>query len=86
MSGGWPSHAWDQLKSLTVDELIRALEKDGWFLARSNGARRWYRHPSGRGVSIHYHARRTLSPKLLRQLLLTIGWTEADLRQLKLIK
>lgn len=86
MSRSWPDHIWAQLKNLTVDELVRALEKDEWVLARSSGARRWYRHPNGQGVSIHYHPHKTFGPRLLQQLLERTGWTEADLRRLKLIR
>jgi hypothetical protein len=35
---------------------------------------------------IHYHPRKTYGPKLLTALLNEIGWTEADMRRVKLIK
>lgn len=82
----WPRALWNQLKNITVDELIRALEQDGWVLARAKGAQRWYRHPSGRGISVHYHPRKTFSPKLLRWLLEHIEWNESDLKRLKLVR
>lgn len=82
----WPSHVWDQLKSVTAGELIRALERDGWRYVRTSGSAHIYRHPSGRGIAIHYHPRKTFGPKLLQRLLRETGWMEADLRRLKLIK
>jgi len=82
----WPGHVWDQLKNLSVDELIRALHRDGWHLARSRGAILVYEHFDGRRVSVHYHPRKTYSPGLLKDLLRDTGWTESDLRRLKLIK
>ncbi len=46
-----------------------------------------FRHPTQiKRVSIHYHPKKTYGPKLLKKLLRQIGWTEDDLRRLKLIK
>lgn len=83
---GFPKHIWDQVRNLSADELIRALEKDGFVLERSSGAIRLYRHPRGRRVSIHYHPRKTFGADLLKELLSDIGWSEKDMRRLKLIK
>jgi predicted RNA binding protein YcfA (HicA-like mRNA interferase family) len=74
------------LKSTTADELIRALERDGWQRRRSQGAIFVYEHPDGRRASIHYHPRKTFGPSLLQGLLTDIGWNETDLRRLKLIR
>ncbi len=82
----FPPHVWDQLKNVTADELIRALEKDGWSLDARRGAEQVYLHPDGRRVSIHYHPRKTYGPKLLKGLLGDIGWGEGDYRRLKLIR
>jgi predicted RNA binding protein YcfA (HicA-like mRNA interferase family) len=82
----WPSHIWDQLKSLTADDLVSALDRDGWTWDSGRGAQRTYRHSSGRRVSIHYHPRKTYQAKLLQALLTATEWQEADLRRLKLIR
>jgi len=82
----FPQHIWSQLKGITADRLIAALEKDGWVQDEKQGSDFVFRHPDGRRVSIHYHPRRTYGPKLLKNLLKDIGWTEADLRRLKIIK
>jgi len=82
-----PEHVWKQIKSLTADELIRALEKDNWIRDVKVGAEQVYRSPDGsRRVSVHYHPTKTFGPNLLQALLADIGWTEADMRRLKLIK
>ena len=39
-----------------------------------------------RRVSVHYHPRKTFGPKLLQSLLNDIGWSEADMKRLKLVK
>jgi predicted RNA binding protein YcfA (HicA-like mRNA interferase family) len=77
---------WAQLRNLTVEELIRALEKDGAIWDDSHGGVRVYKLKSGFKITIHYHPKKTFGPQLLSELLEKIGWTEADLKRLKLIK
>ncbi len=35
---------------MTVREVLRLLERDGWFLVRNTGSHRQFRHPSKSGV------------------------------------
>ncbi|MCL5958666.1 MAG: type II toxin-antitoxin system HicA family toxin [Chloroflexi bacterium] len=86
----WSKQVWDQLKNKSPDDLITALLRDGWQLDvvgkhKSGGSSRIYRHPDGRMVVIHYHRHKTYGEKLLKGLLEDIGWTEEDMRRLKLI-
>ena len=83
---GWPSNVWNQLKSITADELMSALDRDGWTCDTSGGSMHIYLSGDGRRVSIHYHPQRTYGPKMLQKLLDDIGWDEAALRRLKLIR
>lgn len=88
----WPKHMWDQLKNLTAQDLINALDKKDshWKLVHIKGSRYVYynpnRPPTMQYVSIHFHPRKTYGPKQLQGLLEAIGWTEDDMRRLKLIK
>jgi len=82
----YSKNVWQQLKSITADELIRALEKDDWVRDIGVGAALVYRHEDGRIVSIHYHPRKTYHRSLFKGLLDDIGWTEDDMRRLKLLK
>ena len=77
---------WNQLKNKSPQDLMSALEKDGAVPDITRGAIRVYRYPNGKRVTIHYHSQRTYGPNLLKALLQDIGWTEDDLRRLKLIK
>ena len=81
-----PKSAWGQLRNKTADELVAALLKDGWAEDAGKGSIRVYRHPEGRRAVIHYHPQKTYGPKLLKSLFQDIGWSEADLRRLKLIR
>jgi predicted RNA binding protein YcfA (HicA-like mRNA interferase family) len=77
---------WNQLKNKTANDLAGALERSGWIRDVRSGAVQVYRSDDGRRVTIHYHPRKTYGPGLLQSLLDDIGWTEEDLRRLKLIK
>lgn len=82
----FPSHIWAQLKNLTAAELIAALERDGWDRDMPGGSMRIYRHPvNKRRVSIHFHPKKTYGPKMLKGLLDDIGWSEADMKRVKLL-
>jgi len=81
----YSSHIWGQLKNITADKLIKALERDGWIRDESRGAILVYKHSDGRRVTVHYHPQKTYGPKLLKALLSDIGWDEKDFRKLKLI-
>jgi|SRR5208283_806620 len=82
----YPKHIWQQLKNLTADDLIGALEKDGWTADECSGAFIPYIHPiTRRRVIIHYHPQKTYGPKLLQSLLSEIGWDEDDFQRLGLV-
>jgi predicted RNA binding protein YcfA (HicA-like mRNA interferase family) len=76
---------WQQLKNLTADDLCNALRKDGWECDTKGGSMHIYLKGMNR-VSIHYHPKKTYGAKMLQGLLGDIGWSESDLRKLKLIK
>jgi predicted RNA binding protein YcfA (HicA-like mRNA interferase family) len=85
----FPPNIWNQLKNLTADDIISALLRDGWEKdPSSKGAIMGYikKGPPNSRVTIHYHPKKTYGAKLLTGLLDDIGWTEADMRRLKLIK
>jgi len=74
------------IKNITAGQLIRALERDGFELARSSGARFIFLHPDGRRVAVHYHhSGQTFPPGTLRAMLQDAGWSTEDLKRLKLI-
>ena len=73
-------HIWNQLKNKTADELINALEKDGWTLHKSSGSSRRVYLKGLKVVSIHYHPHKTYDPKMLDYLIVQMGWTEQELK------
>ncbi|MCS7274216.1 MAG: type II toxin-antitoxin system HicA family toxin [Candidatus Bipolaricaulota bacterium] len=54
---------------------------------RQKGSHQTYRHPDGRTVTVLFHrSGETFRPGTLRAMIKDVGWTEADLRRLKLLK
>ncbi len=83
----YSKNAWSQLKNKTADDLISALLKDSFEPDGIVRTERIYRHPDGRRVSIHYHkGSDTYRSGLLKSLLDDIGWSEDDMRRIKLVK
>jgi len=87
----YSQNVWNQLKNLTADDLISALIKDGWVQEEKRGATQAYRKEDKNGqtinrVTIHRHPKSTYGAKLLKGLLSDIGWSEDELRKLKLIR
>ena len=82
------TNVWDQLKNLTVDEIIRALKRDGWQSDQTRGATLAFikKASPNQRVVIHYHPQKTYGPQFLKGILQDIGWDEKDFRRLKLIK
>ena len=53
-----------------VEEVIRALERDGWREVRSRGAHRQFKHPEKSGlVTISMHPGRDVHPQTLKFIL-----------------
>ncbi len=81
---------WDQLKGLTAGSLIAALEQDGWVCDTTKGSiQTFIKHTESgnKRVQVHFHgANKGWGRSLLKKMLSEIGWTEQDLKKLKLVK
>ncbi len=75
------------LRNLPVNQLIRALERDGFSLRRSTRTGgRIYADPDSRLTVVHYHhGSDTLPRRTLKSVLEAAGWTENDARRLGLL-
>ena len=82
----YSANVWNQLKNTTVEKLVKALKKDGWERDIGSGAVHVYRKGRDNRVTIHYHPKKTYGANLLKALIADIGWSEADLKRLKLTK
>lgn len=58
----------------TVREVIRMLERDGWYLARTRGSHRQYKHPEKPGVvTVAGKSGDELAPGTLKSILKQAG-------------
>lgn len=64
-----------KLPRVTADEVIKVLERIGFFLARQSGSHKIYRNREGKRVTVPYHVGKTLHPKVLRSILRDAGLT-----------
>ena len=78
---------YSRLRSLTARQLISALQRDGFSLARQKGSHRLYRHPDGRRVTVSFHHTSDTFPSgTLRSMIeIQARWNEEDLRRLGLL-
>ena len=78
---------FSRLRSLTARQLASGLKTDGFALKRQKGSHRHYVHPDGRRVTLSFHdASDTFRIGTLRSIIeLQAGWTEDDLRRLRLL-
>jgi predicted RNA binding protein YcfA (HicA-like mRNA interferase family) len=68
------SDAWAILTRVKVRELIRLLEDDGWYLARTRGSHRQYRHGTKPGcVTVAGKLSADIPPGTLRSALKQAG-------------
>jgi predicted RNA binding protein YcfA (HicA-like mRNA interferase family) len=79
---------YSRLRSLSAREIIAALEKDGFTLARTRGSHRLFRHPDGRRVTVSAHRMSdTFPPGTLRSMVeVQAQWDEEDLHRLGLME
>jgi predicted RNA binding protein YcfA (HicA-like mRNA interferase family) len=58
-----------KLPRLTAREIIGALERAGFSLARQSGSHMIYKNSAGKRVTVPVHASKTLHPKVLKSIL-----------------
>ena len=58
-----------RLPRLTARQIIAVLEKVGFSLARQSGSHMIYKNPSGKRVTVPFHASTILHPKVLKSIL-----------------
>ena len=60
--------------TVTIREVIKLIEADGWYLDRQRSSHRQYKHPIKPGlVTVAGHASKDLAPKTLKSILRQAG-------------
>jgi predicted RNA binding protein YcfA (HicA-like mRNA interferase family) len=58
-----------RLPRVTAKEVIRVLERVGFYLARQSGSHKIYKNQEGKRVTVPYHAGKIIHPKVLKSIL-----------------
>ena len=79
---------YGKLRNLDARKITSALTRDGFWLDSQSGSHKHYVHHDGRRVTVTFHARGAVfKMKTLKSMLETqAGWTDEDLKRLKLLK
>jgi len=70
----------EKLPRVTATDIIRALEKAGFFLARQSGSHKIYKNEQGKRATVPFHSSDILHPKVLKSILKDAGLTIEDLK------
>lgn len=78
---------YSKLCSLTARKIVNALLKDGFLLDRQTGSHHQFlHHVKGRVTISFHHPGDTFPLGTLKGIIQDAGWTEDDLKRLKLLK
>ena len=59
----------ERLPRVTATQVIKVLEKVGFYLSRQSGSHKIYKNAEGKRVTVPYHLGKTLHPKVLKNIL-----------------
>jgi predicted RNA binding protein YcfA (HicA-like mRNA interferase family) len=71
-----------KLPRLTAREIVAALEKAGFAIARQSGSHMIYKNAAGKRVTVRFHGTKILHPKVLKSILRDASITPEDLEKL----
>jgi len=72
-----------KLPSVTGKQLIKVLERQGWYLKRRRGSHHYLRHPTiPDAIAVPIHGSRNVKPGLLLHILKTAGISREEFQRL----
>ena len=72
----------EKLPRVTAEEVIKALERIGFLLARQSGSHKIYKNKEDKRVTVPYHSGKTLHPKVLKSILRDADLTMEEFKDL----
>ena len=72
----------EKLPRVTAAEVVKALERAGFSLSRQSGSHKIFKNREGKRVTVPYHAKKILHPKILKNILRDAELTEEKFRDL----
>jgi predicted RNA binding protein YcfA (HicA-like mRNA interferase family) len=67
---------------MTAEEVIKVLERKGFWLVRQSGSHKIYKNEEGKRVTIPHHSGKTIHPKILKSILRDAGLTLEQLKEM----
>ncbi|WP_199427075.1 type II toxin-antitoxin system HicA family toxin [Thermaerobacillus caldiproteolyticus] len=61
------------MKSYSSKELIKLIQKDGWYIVRTSGSHHQFKHPSKPGLVTIPHPKKNLPIKTVKSILKQAG-------------
>ena len=71
-----------RLPGITAADVIKVLEKMGFFFSRQSGSHKIYKNKDGKRTTVSYHAGKILHPRTLKSILRDIDITVDEFRKL----
>lgn len=71
-----------KLPRIPAAKVVKALEKAGFVCARQSGSHKIYKNKEGKRVTVPYHSRKILHPKVLKSILRDANLTVEKLKEL----
>jgi predicted RNA binding protein YcfA (HicA-like mRNA interferase family) len=63
----------EKLPRVTANDMIKIVEELGFRFSRQSGSHKIYKSAEGKRVTISYHGRKILHPKIVRNILVDTG-------------
>ncbi|MBN1798042.1 MAG: type II toxin-antitoxin system HicA family toxin [Spirochaetales bacterium] len=58
-----------KLPSITSNEVIKVLEKSGFFFSRQSGSHKIYKNNASKRITLPFYTKKILHPKILKHIL-----------------
>jgi len=70
-----------KLPRVSAKEIMAVLQRDGFLCVRQSGSHKIYKNRAGRRVTVPFHGRKILHPKVLKSICDDMGVTIEALRE-----
>ena len=67
---------------ISADKLIKLIKKLGFRLARQSGSHMLFKNDAGKRITVPYHSKKTLHPKLVSQIMKDIDISTEKMKEL----
>jgi len=72
----------EKLPRVTAREVIKVIEKAGFYLVRQSGSHKIYRNDKGVRITVPYHSGEILHPKLVKSIIRDADLTVEEFKRL----